>query len=176
MTIPVPRASRKNTEHALRTLALIKLLQTRIRAAEKAAKNYLATRAILEVGDKKNVTDDQGESIATVSMSKGRTRGGLTVTDPFALADWCDQRGIQHHGQPSITFPAWFTAAANLQALVNQHGGQLPPGLSDYTEEGDPVVTTRQTTAQEDALLSNFTPAVQIAEALALPQAEEPTK
>lgn len=170
MTTNLPRASKKNTDHALRTLAVAKMLKDRIYAAEKQAKAYLATKVMAEK-DRKTVTDDQGRDIATVSMTKPRQKpgtGGWVITDPIALQVWCDKHGERTGGKPSVVFPEWFEAPDELARLVAKYDGEIPDGLVEVPAEyGDPSITVRQTPAQADALLQNFGSATALLESVA---------
>lgn len=172
MTDNLPRLSKKNTTIAQRVLVVAKLLRDQIADSDKKARAYLAEKA-MNPGDRANVIDDSGESIGTISLSKPRKRGGLVITDPMALAAWCDAHNIQHGGKPSIEFPAWFTAQANLQALVHMSGGELPDGLDDTTEEGAPALSVRMSDDQRAQLLSNFQTPRALLEAARLIDEEE---
>lgn len=145
MTAPLPRKSAKNTTHALRILATGRYLTGLIRKAEAQAKAYLMEKE-LKPKDRRSVTLDDGADIGTVSLAQGR-KPGPKVTDPIALAAWLDSRGISHGGKPSVQFPEWFTAKANLEALLERLGGELPDGL-ELPEEGAPYILVRQSTDQ----------------------------
>lgn len=175
MTTNLPRASKKNTDHALRTLAVAKMLKDRIYAAEKQAKAYLATKVMAEK-DRKTVTDSEGRDIATVSMTKPRQKpgtGAWTITDPIALQVWCDQHDEHTGGKPSVVFPEWFAAPDQLRRLVEKYDGEIPDGLVEVPAEfSDPSITVRQTATQADALLLNFDTATALLESVA-PISEE---
>lgn len=151
----LPRASKKNTQTALRIVTIAKLVREQILATDKNARAYLTEKAMTS-GDRLNVVDDEGRSIGTVSMSKPRVTGGWEITDPIALAKWCEKRGIHHGGKPSIEFPEWFEARANLEALVRQAGGEIPDGLADTSTEGKPSLSVRMSEEQAANLLANF--------------------
>lgn len=155
MTDNIPRLSKKNTTGALRALAVIKLLKDELEDADKTARAYLTEKAMTP-GDRLTITDDTGESIGTASMSKPRKRGGWTITDPEALAAWCDAHGIHHGGQRVIVFPKWFVEQQNLDALAHMMAGEIPDGLEDTTEEGAPTLSIRLTDEQKRQLVSNF--------------------
>ena len=160
---------------ALRTLALAKLLKDQITRAEREAKALL--EQTLDNGDRKTVTDFDGRDIGTVSRGKERKKPGtgLTITDPIALAAWCDARDIDHGGKPSVEFPEWFTAPANLDSLIRMSGGEMPDGLEDTTEIMDGTVTVRQSTSQADTLMDNIDVSaayVALRDALAMKQIE----
>lgn len=172
MSDKLPRLSKKNTTNAQRVLIIAKLLKDAIGKHERDARDYLTEKAMTP-GDRANVIDDSGESIGTISLSKPRKRGGLVITDPMALAAWCDAHQIQHGGKPSIEFPAWFTGQANLQALVHMSGGEMPDGLDDTTEEGAPALSVRMSDDQRAQLLSNFQTPRALLEAARLIDEEE---
>ena len=141
----LPRKSAANTQHALRTLAVAKYLTSLIRKAESQAKAYLIEKE-LQPKDRRTVALDDGTDIGTVSMTQGRA-GSPVVTDPVALAAWCDTHG----GKVSVAFPEWFTAKANLEGLLKRFEGEVPDGI-DFTAPGSPYVMVRQSTDQAVAL------------------------
>lgn len=149
MSTPLPRRSKAATQHALRILAVGKYLTTLIKQAETSAKEYLVEKE-LAVKDRRSVTLDDGTDIATVSLVQGR-RPAPRITDPIALATWLDERGVHHGGKPSVQFPDWFTAKANLEGLLDRFDGELPDGL-ELPEEGHPYVMCRQSADQALAL------------------------
>lgn len=175
MSENLPRLSKTATARALRTLAVAKAIKDRILPAERAAKEYLASKA-MEPKDRKSVLDDEGREVATVSLTAGRKKPGTgqwAVTDGIALAAWCDAHGIQHGGTPTVVFPEWFTAPANLDGIVRQHAGEVPEGLAWVDEEtSDPSVVVRQTPSQQDNLLQNFQTTAALLDAVT-PQQEE---
>lgn len=155
-TSNLPRVSRKATNAALLNLAEAKLIRDYwLGPEERRAKAYLAKA--LDPKDSKHATTETGADVATVTMSAPRKKAGTgqyAVTDTVALAAWADAHKIIHEGKPAVAFPEWFTAPANLESLVRQSGGEIPDGLTWIDEEyGEPSVTVRQTTAQQDALL-----------------------
>lgn len=161
----LPRQSRRNTEKAMLTLATAKMIKARMSPAEKQAKAYLEQKE-MNPGDRRSVMSPDGQDVGTVSMSKGGVRGNLTITDPIAFAAWCDERGIEHRAVPSLTFPEWFTARANLEAIIANAGGEMPDGLEDTTTTVQPYVSIRQSETQAANLLDSFTTAQQILEAI----------
>ena len=149
MTTPLPRKSAKNTAHALRVLATGRYLTGLIRKAEAQAKEYLATKE-LQPKDRRSVTLEDGTDIGTVSLAQGR-RPAPVITDPIAFAAWCDEKGIAHGGKPSVAFPKWFTAKANLEGLIEQFDGTIPDGI-ELPEDGQPYIIVRQSADQALAL------------------------
>lgn len=141
----LPRKSAANTQHALRVLAVGKYLTNLIRQAETQAKDYLFTKE-LAVKDRRTVTLEDGSDIGTVSMVQGR-KGSPKIVDPIAFATWCDDNGIHHGGTPSVVFPEWFTAKANLEGLLARFEGEVPDGL-ELPADGRPYVMCRQSAAQ----------------------------
>lgn len=175
MTTNLPRVSKKNTEHALRTLALAKLLKDQIYRAEKQAKAYLAKT--MKEKDRTSAFDDQGNDVATISMAKARQKPGTgqwAITDPIALQVWCDKHGEHTGGKPSMVFPEWFAAPAELARLVAKYDGEIPDGLVEVPAEfGEPSISVRQTPTQADALSRAIapTPAAALIESLAVEEA-----
>lgn len=164
MTDNLPRLSKKNTTGALRVLAVIKLIKDELAKADVLARAYLTEKA-MSPGDRLTITDTSGASVGTASLSKPRKRGGWTITDPAALAAWCEARGIHHGGQRVLVFPDWFVGQANLEALVHQAGAEIPDGLEDMTEEGRPALSVRMTDEQRRQLISNFQTPIALLEA-----------
>ena len=159
MTEKLPRKSAGNTAQAMRILATAKFLKTLMSPAERQAKAYLATKE-MRVKDRRTVEGVDGSDIGTISMVAGR-QGAPVIVDPVALQVWCDERGIHTGAEMRPVFPAWFTAKANLEALIAQAGGELPIGL-EVPEAGEPYVMIRQSADQALALRDGLTTAAQL--------------
>ena len=135
---------------AMRVLAVEKMLTTEMRAAKSAARQ-VATDEITP-GERRMATLTDGTPIATITLTKPSIRGGWEITDPIALDLWCQEKGIDTGAKHVLTFPGWFTAQANLQAIIDQHGGEVPPGIADGAVETAPSLRVNQTQAQREAL------------------------
>ncbi|MCD4557633.1 hypothetical protein [Schaalia sp. lx-100] len=158
--------SGERTRMALRTLALAKLIRSRVGAAEKSAKEHLRESG-MQPGDRLHARTSAGESVATVSMGKPRRIGRFEITDAFAFVAWCEENGVEHGGKPTYVFPEATTSLARMEALIERFGGEIPPGVVDLTGEGEPSVIVRQTPQQEDVLLGEFSSARAMLEAAA---------
>lgn len=157
----LPRKSAKNTAHAMRILATAKFLKTLMQPAEKQAKAYLMEKE-LAPKDRRTVVGPDGSDIGTISLAQGR-QPAPTITDPVALALWCDEHGIDHGAVVQPVFPAWFTTKANLEGLIQRGGGEVPDGL-ELAEPGEPYVLLRQSADQAMALRDSLTTAREIIE------------
>ena len=97
----------------------------------------------MDEGDRTYAIVD-GEKIGTVSVSAPEP--GPKVTDPDALLDWCRKN------QPDAiveTVAPWFTASANLKAMLEKTG-ELPDGVDIV--RGEPSVSVRVSAAQGEVL------------------------
>lgn len=160
MTTPrLPRKSGANTTHAMRILATAKFLKTLMGPAERQAKAYLQEKE-LAVKDRRTITGTDGSDVGTISLVAGR-QPAPTITDPVALQMWCDERGIHTGAEMRPVFPEWFTAKANLEALIAQAGGELPDGL-EVPPPGEPYVLVRQSADQALALRDSLTSAQEL--------------
>lgn len=169
----LPRKSGAATKHAMRVLATAKLLKSLMAPAEKQAKTYLEAKE-LSPKDRRTITLDDGTDVGTVSMVEGRTKAPIIV-DAEALAKWCDKHGVEHAARWEPVFPEWFTAKANLEALIDGAGGEIPDGLA-IPDQGKPYVMVRQTTGQAMALADAFTSASDLINAVTPLQIEGDTQ
>lgn len=170
MSANLPRKSGAATKHAMRVLATAKLLKSLMAPAEKQAKAYLEAKE-LSPKDRRTVTLDDGTDVGTISMVEGRSKAPVII-DAEALVKWCDEHGVEHGARWEPVFPAWFTAKANLDSLIERAGGEIPDGLA-LPEPGEPYVMIRQTTGQAMALADAFTSAKALIEAVTPLQIED---
>ena len=101
------------------------------------AKNTLADH--LEPGERMRATLD-GKQVGTISMSDPKPTTALKITDEKAFTKW-----VAHH-HPEAIIPAvapWFSAAANIAALVAEAAGELPDGVEEIDTTRDPIITVR---------------------------------
>lgn len=140
--------------HALRLLAVEKLIKARMKAASDEARAELLGE--MNPKDRLSITTDTGLDIGTASKTlPDRKRGtGIKVTDPAAFSAWLDENDHDNPARQTvlIEFPEWFVGEKNLESIISRNGGELPDGVEDTTEPGEPYLTIRQTEAQANAL------------------------
>lgn len=127
-------------------LAVIKHIRDITATTERDTKTSIAE--LMEPGDRKRAALE-GEQIATVSRAEYKTAEALTVTDPALLLEW-----VKHNGHDDAiveSLAPWFTAPANLEALVAKTG-EVPDGVEVMQKETGGGVSVRQTPAQKEAL------------------------
>lgn len=171
MTRKIPAVSRETTQQALQRLALIKCAMDALKDEADFIKSYL--NDALDQGDKKEVLADDGGSMATVSKTKDVESVNFTVHDPFAFADWLDERGIKHEAKPSLVFPSAFTRNDHMEALIESNGGEIPPGVNVSTTTKHSYVVARQTEKQKARVLEAVAAARHVIESARLTAADE---
>lgn len=146
-----PSTDNDPTTRALQTLALTKYLTGELKARENAARSVLA--GAMSPGDRRVVTAANGVEVATVSLTRPSEREQLVVTDPDALYLWAKEHECAPDGvRTTIVLPDWFTSEANLRALIDRAGGELPDGITIHTSTRKPTVMVRQSAAQALAI------------------------
>ena len=95
-------------------------------------------------GDRSYATYD-GERIGTISVTTGEPR--WEVADPSALLRWA-----RTHKPEAVqeTLAPWFTTHANLEGVIQETGGEIPPGVELTTPS--PRVTVRVSEKQGDII------------------------
>lgn len=134
-----------NVKELAARAAVIKAVKDSVTVAERQTKAALAQ--VLDPADRKGAVLADGTDIGTVSYSKGRSTGGWKITDPEALTAWAEE----HQADAIVPgLAAWFTAPANIEALVKS--GEVPDGVEYAETTSEPYVTVRQTDAQRVAV------------------------
>lgn len=146
-------------EYAARVLAVIGAFKKQFAPFEKAARATLDE--LYEAGESHEFKDDEGNPIATISMTEPRIP--VKVADPQAFADWCERRGIHHGGQLQVVFPPEFVKPASLLRLCEMFPDEFPDGLEidntknkDGKEKGRASLRVNQTAAQARATRANI--------------------
>jgi hypothetical protein len=138
--------------------AVVKTIKDQVTAEYVRATEALTEH--LDPGDRKGVILEDGTNIATVSYSQARPPAGAwTVTDPDALIAWAREHQPDAVREEKVVIAAslaeWFTAAENLQGIVQSSGGEVPDGVGWVESEGSPgSVSVRQTDAQKAAAIA----------------------
>lgn len=91
----------------------------------------------MEPGDRVAVTLPSGKRIGKVTMTDPKPRLGFEVTDLKAFTEWASRHHpaaleLKHVVQP------WFMDPKNLAALVKEHDGEIPPGVTEYEKQSTP--------------------------------------
>lgn len=127
-------------------MAAVKYLKDVIATEEVRVK--AALEAELEPGDRKMATLE-GAEIGTITRAKLGTKERVVVTSEPALLAWCKANGQE---DAIVTRLAdWFTAEANLAALIAKTG-ELPDGVDIETRESGGYISVRQSDTQKDNL------------------------
>lgn len=141
----------RNTLVALRNMATVRVLKRRLDSREKQAKAYLD--AAMAPGERRVALLDDGTEVGTVT----RTRDGepqLVVQDMVGFVEWL--RTHEPHLAAKVTMvpvlPDWVVASGNLESLVADNDGELPPGVG-FSKPRSGYPRCSVSTAQEDAFV-----------------------
>lgn len=160
--VKVLRKSKKWDDLAPRIMAYAKLLKDRVKNAEGPVKTYILDNlderfpAVAQKGGYKIDADVHGDS-GTLSYRKpSRKPGtGLKIVDALAFMAWCEENGIEHNAQPTVTFPEEFVTQENLAKLIEQAGGVMPDGMDDDTTLNAATLTVRMSEEQAKHLVDD---------------------
>ena len=160
--VKVLRKSKKWDDLAPRIMAYAKLLKDRVKNAEVPVKTYILDNlderfpAVAQQGGYKIDADVHGDS-GTLSYRKpSRKPGtGLKIVDALAFMAWCEENGIEHNAQPTVTFPEEFVTQKNLAKLIEQAGGVMPDGMDDDTTLNAATLTVRMSEEQAKHLVDD---------------------
>lgn len=148
----IPEETPVNTEVALRNYATVRVLEKRLADVKGKARAYLQEHMV--PGSRLVATLPDGSQVATVSRPAD-SEAKLQVTDMREFVAW-----LQTH-EPMLadkvimvpTLPEWVVAHGNLESLVEDNEGELPPGVGFTTPRAStPRCTMSQ--KQEDAFLA----------------------
>ncbi len=146
----------QETDHALRTLAVVKYLKSRLNKAEKTAKLILEDR--MREGDRLTGYDPSGKNdIVTVTRPKpGRNR--FAVVDETSFIKWLENHDpeiAEYHVVKSLSRQSMFRKHDYLEGFLEKLGGEIPDGVGEgKASSSSPRVT--QTRDQEDNLIETI--------------------
>lgn len=138
----------ENTRLVLRRYAALRALTNEIKALETDTKLYL--ERAMQPGETLGATDNDGNRLLTVSMTKSKSEEALCVVDSVAFAQWLDSKGIEHEGKLQIVFPKEFVTDAALTKLTATHGGEMPDGVAVEVKVSAPTVRPTQSKAMRE--------------------------
>lgn len=160
--VKVLRKSKKWDDLAPRIMAYAKLLKDRVKNAEGPVKTYILDNlderfpAVAQKGGYKIDADVHGDSGTLSSRKPSRKPGtGLKIVDALAFMAWCEENGIEHNAQPTVTFPEEFVTQENLAKLIEQAGGVMPDGMDDDTTLNAATLTVRMSEEQAKHLVDD---------------------
>jgi hypothetical protein len=172
--VKVLRKSKKWDDLTPRIMAYLKLIRDKAKKAEAPVKKYILDNlerfpAVTQKGGYKIDADVRGDS-GTLSYRKpSRKPGtGLKIVNALAFMAWCEENGIEHNAQPTVTFPEEFVTQENLAKLVEQAGGVMPDGMDDDTTFNAATLTVRMSEEQAKHLVDDKLTVRQLLEMLEL--------
>ena len=144
--VKVLRKSKKWDDLAPRIMAYAKLLKDRVKNAEGPVKTYILENL-----------DERFPAVAQKGGYKPSRKPGTgrKIVDALAFMAWCEENGIEHNAQPTVTFPEEFGTQENLAKLIEQAGGVMPDGMDDDTTLNAATLTVRMSEEQAKHLVDD---------------------
>lgn len=124
-----------------------------IKSGKAAAKAALGEE--LNPGDRVAVTLPSGKRIGKVTMTDPKTKNVYSVTDEAAFIAW-----VSEHYTSAVEFKPviqpWFMGEGNLEAVIKNNGGEVPPGLTVTEKTGNPYPRAALTVDDRIAFLEAY--------------------
>lgn len=147
------------------TLVRLSMIHELIRAATEEKKRLVEeVSTFLALGEKAESTLPDGSVIGVVSVNRGTTTGGLSVTDEEVFLDWVLANDPDVVRTVQIV-PDWYTTKENISTLVERYG-ELPPGVTDTTKVGANRVVPKSSPDQRVALAEALSKSALVADTI----------
>ena len=117
-------------------LPILAAFKKAVNAAYDAAKEELEQG--MDAGDRKTLTVN-GEKSGSASLTEGRNK--VSVHDPKALKEWCEDNGILY----TISLPSSYWGKGGFLTIDGNNlvtsDGEIVPGV--YVEKGEPYLSIK---------------------------------